>query len=112
MEVSVPLAATWKADTVPCPAPSCAFETNSWDGFVGRNSLPNGPRPCAGERRAGRGGQPPVGATAKLSISEVLTRVPTSLVPVELKRTSPGLRAVRQRHVDPGSARRWPPRRA
>ena len=34
---------------VPVPAPALwALDTNSWWGLVGRNSLPNGPRPCAG----------------------------------------------------------------
>src|SRR6266404_2020447 len=43
IEVRSPLRLTSNADTVPSPAPSWAFETNSWDGSVGRNSAPKGP---------------------------------------------------------------------
>ena len=43
IEFRAPLGATVYAETVPRRAPACAFETNSWFGFVGRNSLPNGP---------------------------------------------------------------------
>ena len=35
-----------KAEMVPVPV-LCALDTNSWLGLVGRNSLPNGPRPWA-----------------------------------------------------------------
>ena len=48
IEVSVPLAESRNAETVPAPAPSWALDTKSWRGLVGRNSLPNGPRPWAG----------------------------------------------------------------
>src|SRR3977135_2944231 len=47
VDVSVPSWPTPNADTLPLLAPPCAFETNSWPGLVGRNSLPNGPGPCA-----------------------------------------------------------------
>jgi hypothetical protein len=32
---------------LPLSAPSCALDTKSWRSLVGRNSLPNGPAPCA-----------------------------------------------------------------
>ena len=50
------------ADTVPRFAPLWALETNSWDGLVGRNSLPNGPRPCAGNGEPGAASEPAVDA--------------------------------------------------
>jgi hypothetical protein len=90
IDVRVPSLASLKAETVPAPAPLWAFETNSWFGFVGRNSLPNGPRPWAANGEPVAEVSSPSGPTVKLSISEVLTRAPTSFVPSELKRTSPG----------------------
>ena len=50
---SVPSRATLKAETVPLPAPACAFETNNRPGVVGRNSLPNGPAACAAKGEPG-----------------------------------------------------------
>jgi hypothetical protein len=46
----VPSLATLKAETVPLPAPACAFEANGRPGVVERNSLPNGP--AAARQRA------------------------------------------------------------
>jgi hypothetical protein len=86
----VPSPASAKAETVPLPAPSCAFDTNSWVEFVGRNSLPNGPWPCAANGEPAAAVRRPSPPAVKLSISEVATRVPTSLVPSALKSTSPG----------------------
>ena len=80
IDVSVPLAESWNAETVPVPA-LWALETNSWFGLVGRNSLPNGPRPCAGKGEPGAAVRRPPRPTVKLSIWDVPTRVPTSLVP-------------------------------
>ena len=62
-----------------------------------------------GERRARRRGQEPVVPTVKLSISELAMRVPTSLLPSPLKRTSPGLESFGSAYVEPGSGLRWPP---
>src|SRR5437588_1119973 len=90
IEARAPFRLTWKADTVPALEPPCAFETNSCDGLVGLNSLPNGPGPCAAKGEPGAGARRPSGRTAKLSISEVPTRVPARLVPVGLNSTSPG----------------------
>ena len=71
IDVNDPLYATLKADTVPVPAPTlCALETNSCWGFVGRNSLPNGPSPCAGEGDPGAAVRSPFLPTAKLSIND------------------------------------------
>ena len=81
---------TRNADTVPALAPPWAFETNSCDGLVGLNSLPNGPGACAANGEPGAAASRPSLFTRKLSISEVATRVPASFVPVELKSTSPG----------------------
>ena len=99
IDVSDPLHATLKAETVPVPAPTlCALETNSCWGFVGRNSLPKGPRPCAGDGDPGAAVKSPSLPTTKLSIDDGPTRVPTRLVPVELKSTSPGLGPVGKGH--------------
>src|SRR6266568_1139264 len=54
IEVSVPLAESRNAETVPVPV-LWALDTNSWRGLVGRNSLPNGPRPWAGNGDPGAG---------------------------------------------------------
>ncbi len=43
IELSAPAVETLNADTDPFPAPPCALETYRWPGFVGENSLPNGP---------------------------------------------------------------------
>src|SRR5207237_208554 len=64
IDVSVPSLASLKAETVPLPVPPCALETNSCVGSVGRNSLPNGPGPCAangepGGLAAAGGNRPP-----------------------------------------------------
>src|SRR5450755_2927580 len=88
---SVPLLESLNAETVPEPAAVLwAFDTNSWSGLVGRNSLPNGPRPCAGKGDPGAAVRRPLDPTVKLSISDGPTRVPTSLLPVPLNSTSPG----------------------
>src|SRR6266581_2477563 len=82
---SVPSAASANADTVPEPAPVLwALDTNSWPGLVGRNSLPNGPRPWAGKGDPGAAVRRPPEPTVKLSIWDVPTRVPASLVPSPL----------------------------
>src|SRR5947209_10713220 len=73
----VPSPATANAETVPAPGPPCALETNSWAGFVGRNSLPNGPGPWAANGEPGAGVTCPAWIV-KLSISELPTRAPTS----------------------------------
>jgi hypothetical protein len=71
IELSVPSDATAKAETVPLPGPSCAFETKSCVEFVGRNSLPKGPRPCAANGEPAAAVRRPSRPTVKLSISEV-----------------------------------------
>src|SRR2546423_705342 len=90
IEDKVPSAPTLNAETVPLPAPAWAFDTNSWLGSVGRNSLPNGPAACAAKGEPGAAVRRPSEPTLKLSISELPTRVPTRLVPAELNSTSPG----------------------
>src|SRR5579859_6104921 len=76
---------------VPVPAPTLwALDTNSWSGLVGRNSLPNGPRPWAVNGDPVALVSRPSKPTVKLSITEVPTSVPTSLVPVPLNSTSAG----------------------
>src|SRR6516162_10649349 len=88
---SVPSAESLNADTVPLPAPALwALDTNSWSGLVGRNWLPNGPSPWAGKGEPGAAVSRPPGPTVKLSIWDVPTRVPASLVPSPLNSTSPG----------------------
>src|ERR1700686_424075 len=87
---TVPLSETSNPKTVPLPAPPCALDTNNWSGSVGRNSLPKGPNPWAGKGDPGAAVRRPSSSTVKLSILEVPMRVPTRLVPVELKSTSPG----------------------
>src|SRR5439155_1196653 len=88
--VRVPSIPSVKAETVPALAPLCALETKSCTGLVGRNSLPNGPRPWAVNGEPGAAVSRPSPPTVKLSISELATRVPTSLLPSALKNTSPG----------------------
>src|SRR5690242_9190141 len=91
IEFSVPSEATLYAETVPLSAATlCALETNSWLGSVGRNSLPNGPRPCAENGESGAAVRRPSEPTLKLSICDRPISVPTRLAPVELNRTSPG----------------------
>src|ERR1700759_2860881 len=76
---------------VPVPAPMLwALDTNNWLGLVGRNSLPNGPSPWAGNGEPGAAFSLPSKPTVKLSITEVPTSVPASLVPVLLNSTSAG----------------------
>src|SRR5438132_94783 len=109
MEETAPPRETLNADTVPLPLPACAFETYRWDGFVGENSLPKGPADCAANGEPGAAASRPLGLTVKLSISQVLespvpTSTPIRLVPVELKRMSPGLAVLGSGKVDPGIA--------
>src|SRR6266480_4447574 len=106
IDVSVPSPATLNAETPPAPAPPWALETNSWLGSVGRNSLPNGPGPCAAKGEPGAAVRCPLEATAKLSISDVATRTPTRLVPLPLNRMSPGSEPSGSAIVEPGSGRR------
>src|SRR3954453_9036834 len=87
--VRVPSAASWNADTLPLPAPACALLTNSWSESVGRNSEPIGPRSCAAYGEPAAAASRPFGWTTKESISEVLSRVPTTRSPAGLKNTSP-----------------------
>src|ERR1700741_2595476 len=99
---------------VPVPAPMLwALDTNNWLGLVGRNSLPNGPRPWAGHGEPGAAVSRPSKPTVKLSITEVPTSVPTSLVPVLLNSTSAGAALAASVTVDPGIRTRRPlkPRR-
>ena len=110
IEVRAPLSAAEKADTVPLPAPPCAFETNNWVGFVGLNSLPKGPSPWAVYGEPGAAVSFPFAPTEKLSISDVLTRTPTSRLPVLLKSTSPGDEPSGNANVESASGRRCPPR--
>src|SRR5438094_6822472 len=65
IEVSPPSAATLNDETVPLLAPPWAFETNSWLGLVGRNSLPNGPGPWAAKGEPGAAVSRPFDPTAK-----------------------------------------------
>ena len=77
-------------------------------GLVGRNSLPNGPRPWAGNGEPGAAVSRPPKPTVKLSITEVPTSVPTSLVPVPLNSTSAGAALAASETVDPGIGIRRP----
>src|SRR5215469_136205 len=106
--VSAPAGESANADTVPRPAPLCALDTNSWSGLVGRNWLPNGPSPCAVNGEPGAAVSRPSCPTVKLSIWEVPTRVPISLVPVPLNSTSPGWASAGSATVDPGMGVRVP----
>src|SRR3954447_429127 len=109
IEASAPSSPTLKADTVPLPAPSWALETNSCLGSVGRNSLPKGPAPWAGKGEPGAATSRPFEVTLKLSIFELLTRVPTRLVPLELKSTSPGCASSGSGTREADRGVRWPP---
>ena len=91
-----------RGDGAGAGAALCALETKSWLGLVGRNSLPNGPRPWAGNGEPGAAVSRPSKPTVKLSISEVPTSVPTSLVPVVLNSTSAGRGTGGQRDGRPG----------
>src|SRR5580704_14805417 len=100
---SVPSVESVNAETVPLlTAVLCALETNSWPGSVGRNSLPNGPRPSALNGDPGAAASRPPEPTVKLSITEVPTSVPASLVPVPLNSTSPGAASAGSETVEPG----------
>src|SRR5450755_1502326 len=68
IDVRVPFRDTRNADTVPLLAPPWALETNSCSGLVGRNSLPNGPGPCAANGEPGAAVRRPSEPTLKLSI--------------------------------------------
>src|ERR1700677_58654 len=107
--VSVPLKESANAETVPVPAPTLwALDTNSWLGLVGRNSLPNGPSPWAGNGEPGAAVSLPSKPTVKLSITEVPASVPASLVPVPLNSTSAGAALVASVTVDAGIGSRRP----
>src|SRR6266566_4226055 len=105
--VSVPLAESANADTVPVPV-LWALDTNSWPGLVGRNWLPNGPRPWAGKGDPGAAVSSPPEPTVKLSIREVPTRVPASLVPSPLNSTSPGCEPSGSATAEPATGARRP----
>src|SRR5216683_6839243 len=68
---------------VPLPGPSCALETKSWLELVGRNSLPNGPAPCAAKGEPGAALRWPSSSTLKLSISDGRVAAPTP-VPIRV----------------------------
>src|SRR5919204_4368413 len=106
IEVRAPSLPSLKAETDPLPGPSWALDTNSWAGSVGRNSLPNGPKPWAANGEPGAAVNRPSAPTTKLSISELPTLVPTSLLPSPLKRTSPGVEPSGRGTVEPASGRR------
>src|SRR5207237_974267 len=106
IDVSVPSLPSLKAETVPLPVPPCALETNSCVGSVGRNSLPNGPEPCAANGEPGAAVRRPFAPTTKLSITEGPTSAPMSLVPSRLKRTSPGEDPAGSATVEPATGRR------
>jgi len=109
IEVSVPSWESVYAEMVPLSgAVLWALETNSWSGLVGRNSLPNGPRPWAVNGDPGALVSRPSKPTVKLSISEVPTSVPIRLVPVPLNRTSAGAALEASETVDPGIENRRP----
>ncbi|MGC1287100.1 MAG: hypothetical protein WA895_29630 [Streptosporangiaceae bacterium] len=84
------------------------METNSWLGFVGRISLPNGPRACAGNGDPCASVSRPLKPTVKLEICEVRTSFPTSLVPVRLNSTSLGWELLARGTVDPRTGNRCP----
>src|SRR5438105_4135475 len=109
MEETAPFRETLNADTVPLLPPAWALETYRWAGFVGENSLPNGPADWAANGDPAAGISRPPGLTVKLSINQVLeslvpTSTPIRLVPVELNRMSPGLAVLGSGTVDPGIA--------
>src|SRR5438128_2865410 len=62
---------------LPLSAPSCALDTKSWLEVVERNSLPNGPAPCAAKGEPGAALRWPSSSTLKLSISEGRVAAPT-----------------------------------
>src|SRR5262249_15986955 len=108
IELSVPSPATLNAETVPASGPPWAFETNSWLESVGRNSLPNGPGPCAGNGEPGAAVGRPSSPTAKPSMSDAPTRPPTKIAPSPLNRMSPGDEPFGNETVESGSGRRRP----
>src|ERR1700722_9996876 len=109
IEVSVPLKESENAEMVPLlVAVLWALDTNSWSGSVGRNSLPNGPSPWAGNGDPGAAVSRPSKPTVKLSITEVPTSVPASLVPVALNSTSAGAALAASVTVDRGIGNRRP----
>src|SRR5215471_8177843 len=105
---SVPSAASLNAETVPALAPLWALDTNNWFGLVGRNWLPNGPSPCAGKGDPGAAASRPVRPTVKLSMREVPTRIPASLVPSPLNSTSPGCEPSGSATAEPAIGSRRP----
>src|SRR5258708_4353198 len=114
IELNAPAFVTLNAETEPLPAPPCAFEMYRCEGLAGENSLPKGPAAWAGNGEPAAGVSSPSDPTTKLSTRNVLaTVVPTStpmrLVPVELKRMSPGFAVAGRLSVDPGNGTRWPP---
>src|SRR6187397_783139 len=115
MGLSTPLGASPKTETLPgragAPEAVCAFETNSMSGSVGLNSLPSGPKKpaCVGNGDPGAGVSVPSGATTKLSIKELATRVPASFEPGPLNKMSPGCDPAGSDTVEPGIGLRCPP---
>ena len=88
---------TLNAETVPVPAPSWALDTYSWLGFVGRNSLPNGPSALRRERRTGGRGQPAVAADGEAVDQRRVDARADELRPVAVEQHVTRLRAVGQR---------------
>src|SRR6266704_1930546 len=74
---------------VPLPGPSCALEIKTWLELVGRNSLPNGPAPCAAKGEPGAALRWPSSSTLKLSISDGKVAATT---PVPMRRADLTLR--------------------
>ena len=103
---------TRKAETLPASAPSCALETKSCRGFVGRNALPNGPTRWAAKGEPGAAMSRPKGPTRKLSMNygPALgpTRVAISALPSPLSRIWPGMASSGSATVEPGMCHRWP----
>src|SRR5262245_8983153 len=104
-------------ETLPAFGPSCAFETNSCHGFVGRTALPNGPMRWAGSGEPGAVASRPSKPTRKLSRYdgpfEGPTRVPMSVNPAPSwsatkpsalppNRTWPGRASSGRLNVEPG----------
>src|SRR5438034_10364233 len=100
---------TEKADTDPLPAPPWAFDTYTWCGSVGENSLPKGPAASAGKGDPAAGVSRPSARTMKLSIRNVLgsvvpTSTPIRFLPVPLNRMSPGSAVAGSDTVESASA--------
>ena len=104
-EVSAPLALRGTRTRCRRSAPPWAFETNSCDGSV-RPKLAAERTESLRRERATRARPSAVRWTARRSYRSVTwsTRVPASLVPVELNSTSPGWDPSGSANVDP---RRW-----